>query len=266
MVHARWRDVGHRVLGEGLDRLADPPPPGLVRARDGLAVLDLAFPHELVAAVEAPVLHRDVLAVLQDLEQRRAWHVDQVDAGLGHQHRTLVAVAGRRRLGDVQDALDSARDEVFAGDAVDGGVVDDGDVGRAEPFHEPLGALAYPHFPGELVTGRRVAGVAVVRRPLCVLTRRVLALGAGCGTGSTGDSHGAALGDAQGGESPPDESQRLALASAWPRRLPPARGPRDSPDEGGWAVCFRGSGLGVETQLLFGMRTPSRSSLLPKGA
>ena len=86
-------DVGHRVLGERLERLADAAPALPRSARvDGLAVLDLALarrPRRRGRA--APPRTVDVLAVLQHVEERRARHVDEVHAGLGEDHGPLVA-------------------------------------------------------------------------------------------------------------------------------------------------------------------------------
>jgi hypothetical protein len=51
---------------------------------------------------------------------------------------------------DVDDAAHAGRDQVLAGDAVDGVVVDDGDVGLVQALDEALRSLAELRRAGEL--------------------------------------------------------------------------------------------------------------------
>src|SRR5204863_9193547 len=64
-------DVSHGVRGERLEGLADAAATRLVRARDGRAVLHLALPDELVAAVAAAGLHAHPPPILPRVAQRR---------------------------------------------------------------------------------------------------------------------------------------------------------------------------------------------------
>ncbi len=67
----------------------------LVGAGHLLAVEHLALGHQHVAAHDAPAGHDDVVAVLEQVEQRDARQIDEVDARVGQDRRTGIRIAPR---------------------------------------------------------------------------------------------------------------------------------------------------------------------------
>ncbi len=84
--------------------------------------------------------HGDHVAVADLLEQRRAGGVDERHSAPDELERPRVREAARNGRRDVDDDPHPGLDELLRGDPVELGVVDDRDVIRAEPRHQPLRA------------------------------------------------------------------------------------------------------------------------------
>jgi hypothetical protein len=143
------------VLRERLERLADALTTLLGQLLQRRRVLDLAAGDDLAVAQDVAAAQDDGVALGQLLEQRRAGHVDQVDARLGEQQRPSVGVAIAHGACAVDDGLDAGRDQVLRRDSVELGVIDDRDVTGLQSLDEELRALSEPHDATHFATRSR---------------------------------------------------------------------------------------------------------------
>ena len=158
-------EVAERVVGELLQRLGDAPL--LLQQRAGELVLLERPPGREARAVpeEARAADGQPLAVRELVEELRVVDVDQADAAAHELERARVRVAARLRGRDVDDDAHAGLDELLGRDAVDVGVVDDGDVVRVQPADELLRPLAEACRAGVLDQAQLIASVEMNSLP-----------------------------------------------------------------------------------------------------
>ena len=111
------------------------------------------------ATSTAPSPERDRWRRPHVVHDRGAHVVDEDHAGPHESHRPAVRVPTADRRGGVDHGRHAGVDQAVGGDAVDVGVVDDGDVARLQALDEVLGALAHPGATDHLAVGRRAGAV-----------------------------------------------------------------------------------------------------------
>jgi len=139
-----------RVLGEGLECVADLAAPLVGRRAHGLGLLDVALGQQLARAPHLPAVDRDLLAVLEFVEEVVVLHVDEVHPRLDEQQRTHVRVRTRRGRAAVEDGHDARRDEILSRDPVEVTMVQDRDRAMTQRLHEELRAAAEACGPRDL--------------------------------------------------------------------------------------------------------------------
>ena len=106
--------------------------------------------HARVVAIEARAAHGDQLAVGERLEEVGTGRIDQPHTPTHELERPGVRVAACLALRDVHHHTHTRLDELFRGDAVEVGVVDDRDVVGPDALGQVLRAAIEPGVPGEL--------------------------------------------------------------------------------------------------------------------
>ena len=130
----RWR----RVLGERLERVRDAPLLLGERFRERALLEHRALRDECPVAPHLSAVEPDELALRDQLEERGARGVDQLDPGPHELERPGVREAAGARRRDVHHRPHAALGELRGRDPVDVRVVDDRDVVRPEPLDEVL--------------------------------------------------------------------------------------------------------------------------------
>ena len=110
---------------------------------------------EAVAVPEqAAAAHRQPLALADLVEESRARSVDQPNAAADEQQWARVRKPAALRRSDVDDDPDARLEQLFRGDTIEIGVVDDRDVVGAEPAGQVLRAPVELRGAGELDEAR----------------------------------------------------------------------------------------------------------------
>jgi hypothetical protein len=134
-------EVAKRVLGECLERFAHATAL-FVQVAGELVDLALSAGGEAGAvAEEARAANDEWLAFLHRLEEPGARCVDQADPAFDQGQRPRVRVVARQGRRDVDHHAHAALQELLGRDAVEVGMVDDGDVVRTETADEAFRPL-----------------------------------------------------------------------------------------------------------------------------
>ena len=149
-------EVGHGVLGEGLDLVRQPLPRVLQLLLEDLGGVESALGEQrTVRCVDLAAVQGELIALVRRAEDLVADVVDQHDPGVHQDARTEVGIAAGHRRHGVDHRAHPRLDQCLRADPVQVRVVDDGDLARPEPFGQILGPPVEPCHATDL--GRRSA-------------------------------------------------------------------------------------------------------------
>ena len=135
--------VGHRVLGEVVERPVDPAALLLETHRQLLGLEHPALHHQFTARPDSAALHLDLVPVRDPLEQLGT-RVDQPDAGSHQRQGPGVRIGAVGRGCRIERGADAAGGQLLGGDPVEVAMVDHGQVAGSKPLDQLLGAPAEP--------------------------------------------------------------------------------------------------------------------------